>query len=78
MSDTQYWRIVANDGRGALMTKCLHEACDAVAKLETDRAELVEALELIAEGYLGGKQMTPSDMFDHCINARAILERTSK
>lgn len=42
-----YWRNVANEGRGSQMTQCLHEACDYAVKLETDRAELVEALELV-------------------------------
>lgn len=32
--DTKYWRNVANDGRGSLMTDCLHKACDAIDALQ--------------------------------------------
>ena len=42
MSDTVYWRNVANEGRGSTMTACLHEACDEIDRLERELAAVTE------------------------------------
>lgn len=51
VSDTTYWRNVANQGRGSAMTQCLHEACDRLDQLEREIAELREALK-VADDHL--------------------------
>ncbi|MCK9361950.1 hypothetical protein M0Q28_07075 [Patescibacteria group bacterium] len=81
MSKITYWRNVANEGRGSQMTMCLHEACDEVAKLEAEHAELIEALRgLFLGGYCEGGSYASQDFVSKkaMANARALLERINK
>lgn len=78
---TQYWRNVANHGRGAEMTKALHDACDEISKLETQVQELREALVQISNKFVRSPERKvfsdPVATMEEIRNiARAILEKT--
>lgn len=71
-NNTAYWRNVANEGRGSQMTQCLHEACDYVARLESESAEMAELLDDACAALEMGEAETRSHV---ALQIRALLAR---